>query len=196
MQRDKAILFMAVCFLAGFIIGAIAAIRFVSKEAPGPAPAVESSAPGGQVSTPTPKPPSKEEIASLENVLKTDPNNLNALVSLGNLYFDGNLYQKAIDVYSRALKINPRDADVRTDMAIMYRGVKDYDRAVKELQEAAAADPKHANSRFNLGIILLHDKKDFKGAVVAWEDYLKVDPTGERAEMVRKQIQELKALAK
>ena len=132
----------------------------------------------------------------LENAVKADPNNLNALVRLGNLYFDSNQPQKAIDVYSRALKIDPKNADVRTDMAVMYRNIKDYDKAIKELKQAAADNPKHTNSRYNLGIILLHDKKDFKGAIAAWEELLKIEPAGERADMIRSRLAQLREMAK
>jgi hypothetical protein len=44
--------------------------------------------------------------------------------------------------------------------------------------------------------VLQHDKKDMDGAIAAWEDFLKVEPSGERAEMARAEVQQLKALAK
>ncbi len=99
-------------------------------------------------------------------------------------------------MYTRALKIDPKNADVRTDMAVMYRNLKDFDRALKELKQAASDNPRHGNSRFNLGIILLHDKNDPKGAMAAWEEYLKVDPSGERANQVRQQLDQLRAMGK
>jgi Flp pilus assembly protein TadD len=101
-----------------------------------------------------------------------------------------------VDTYERALKIDPKNADVRTDMAIMLRGLKEYDRAVSELRQAAAMDPGHVNSRYNLGIILLHDKGDVKGAAAAWEDCLKAGATGEQAEKIREQLKKLRGLPK
>jgi cytochrome c-type biogenesis protein CcmH/NrfG len=194
MQKDKVILLIIISLLVGFIFGAVTGILYVSKEGPhGHGPAAPPS--GGAPPEPS-KVVSSEDIGRYEGVLKTDPNNFEALVSLGNLYFDSNQYQKAIDVYARALKIQPKNSDVRTDMALMYRNLKDYDRAIKELKEAAAQDPKHVNSRYNLGVILLHDKKDFKGTIAAWEDYLKVEPNGEKADMVRQRLEQLRQLAK
>jgi tetratricopeptide (TPR) repeat protein len=78
----------------------------------------------------------------------------------------------------------------------MYRAVKDYDGAIREFREAARLDPTHKNSRFNLGVVLQHDKKDINGAIAAWEAFLKVEPSGERADMARAEVQQLKALAK
>jgi tetratricopeptide (TPR) repeat protein len=81
-------------------------------------------------------------------------------------------------------------------MGIMYRKLGQFDRAIEEFRKAAQSDPKHANSRYNIGIVLLHDKEDIKGAIKAWEEYLKVEPQGEKADRVRAQMENLKKMAK
>jgi cytochrome c-type biogenesis protein CcmH/NrfG len=191
MQKDKVILLVIVSVLIGFIIGAYAGIRFATKEH-----ALGTGMEAAPDSPANPKAPSGEEISRLESALKGDPNNPRILVALGNSYFDAHQHRKAIDIYARVLKIEPKNADVRTDMAIMYRSLKEYDRAAKELRQAAADNPGHVNSRYNLGIVLLNDKKDVKGAVEAWEDCLRAGATGEQAGMIRQKLQELKELIK
>jgi cytochrome c-type biogenesis protein CcmH/NrfG len=189
-HKNNVILLIIVALLVGFVIGAIAGIKFSSKESPRPVAETDGAAPEN------PKIVSNEDLSHLQNILKEDSDNLKALISLGNLYFDSNEPQKAIDMYRRALKIDPANADVRTDMATMYRNLKDYDKAVKELREAASHNPKHANSRFNLGVVLLHDKKDYKGAITAWEEFLKVEPAGERADTIRQRLGQLRSMEK
>jgi cytochrome c-type biogenesis protein CcmH/NrfG len=196
MKNDKVILFVVIALLVGFILGAIAGIKYSSNDIRQPVAQMTPPEGGSAPPGPPPKPVSAEEINMLESAVRTDPNNLDALVRLGNIYFDANQPQKAIEAYERALKINPKNSDVRTDMAIMYRNLKDYDRAIAELKQAAADDPKHGNSRYNLGIILLHDKKDFKGAITAWESFLKIEPVGERADMIRGRLAQLREMAK
>jgi cytochrome c-type biogenesis protein CcmH/NrfG len=132
----------------------------------------------------------------LQGILKEDPKNLKALVDLGNLYFDTDQIDSAIQVYSRALELDPKNADVRTDMGIMYRRKGDPDRAISEFKKAAQDDPKHVNSRYNMGVVLLHDKADIKGAIQAWEQFLKVEPTGPRAENIRNQMEKMRNMAK
>ena len=188
MQKDKVILLVVVSLLIGFIAGAVTGIKFAPGTLhPAGTEAASQSQPAGM--------PSEEETRALERVVEREPNNLQAVISLGNKYFDAHQYRKAIDLYSRALKIDPKNADVRTDMAIMYRSLKEYDAAVRELKEAAAQNPGHVNSRYNLGIILLHDKKDIPGAIAAWEDCLKAGATGEQAETIRRQLKDLKGLS-
>jgi tetratricopeptide (TPR) repeat protein len=79
-------------------------------------------------------------------------------------------------------------------MGIMYRKLGEFDRAIEEFKKAAQSDPKHINSRYNLGLVLLHDKQDMKAAIKAWEDYLKVDPNSERAQRIRIQIEKMKTM--
>ena len=167
-------------------MGVGAGIRFSSRNILAPTVGLNSAMPRNM--------PSDADSRPLEDATAKDPNNLQALVALGNRYFDARQFQKAIDMYARALKIDPTNPDVRTDMAIMYRGLKDYDRAISELREAAVADPRHINSRYNLGIILLHDKGDVKGAIAAWEDCLKAGAAGDQADNTRQQIKALRDL--
>jgi tetratricopeptide (TPR) repeat protein len=190
MQKNNIALLVAVALFVGFVIGAVTGIQFSSKEVPMPVgQSHEAISENSKII-------SGDDLGFLQTILEKDPGNLKALISLGNLYFDANEPQKAINMYGRALKIDPVDADVRTDMAIMYRNLKDYDRALKELKQAALHNPKHANSRYNLGIVLLHDKEDYKGAIAAWEDFLKLEPAGERADTIRQRLGQLRSMAK
>ena len=196
MKKETVILAVVIAFLVGFITGATVAILKGKKGVEGPAMVQKpQTAP-----MPAPPGPSSLEVASkiqnLKDILKKDPKNLPAWVELGNLYFDSNQPKEAIEAYSQYLAIKPDNADVRTDMAIMYRNLGDVNRALEQFQKAAQSDPKHVNSRYNIGIVLLHDKQDIKGAIKAWEEYLKVDPKSERAERVRAQMANLKKMAK
>jgi tetratricopeptide (TPR) repeat protein len=72
-----------------------------------------------------------------------------------------------------------------TNMGVMLRGLGDFDGAIAGFRKAAQNHPNHANSRFQLGVVLLKDKKDVNGAINVWEDYLTVESKGERANWVR-----------
>jgi len=195
MKKETVILVVIIAFLVGFITGATVAILRGTKGVERPVMVQKP-----QMPTPTPKGPDPIEassrIQSLKDIIKKDPKNLPAWVELGNLYFDSGQPKEAIEAYSKYLTIKPDNPDVRTDMGIMYRALGDFDRAIEEFKKAAQNDPKHVNSRYNIGIVLLHDKGDIKGAIKAWEDYLKVDPKGERAERVRAQMENLKKMTR
>jgi tetratricopeptide (TPR) repeat protein len=188
-SRTNVILIAFVCLLVGFILGAtVAILKTQPMVAPTPAPMVG----------PTVKESGKnitadyeEEIRAAKSILEKDRNNLQALISLGNAYFDTDQYQQAIDAYSKALSIDPKNPDVRTDMGIMYRKLKQFDKAIEALRQAALDSPRHLNSRFNLGVVLKYDKNDFQEAIKAWEEFLKLNPDNDRATMVKQEIQDM-----
>jgi cytochrome c-type biogenesis protein CcmH/NrfG len=192
MKKEYAFLFIAVAFVAGIVAGVIATVLYEEKM-PVPPPSIKPSQ-----SSPAPAITAdiQKQITMLQGVLKEDPKNLKALVELGNLYFDTEQADSAIQIYARALELDPKNPDVRTDMGIMYRRKGDPDRALAEFRKAAQDDPKHVNSRYNTGVVLLHDKADIKGAIKAWEEYLKVEPTGPRAENIRSQMEKMRNMAK
>ena len=198
MKKETVILIVVIAFLVGFVAGATVAILRGTKGAEKVAMVQKPQmAPQG---APAPAPPAREsveatsQIQTLKEIVKKDPKNLPAWVELGNLYFDTDKPQEAIDAYSRYLAAKPDNPDVRTDMGIMYRKLGQFDKALEEFRKAARSDPKHVNSRYNIGLVLLHDKQDIQGAVKAWEEYLKVDPNSERAKRIRAQIEKMKSM--
>lgn len=118
-----------------------------------------------------------ETIKLLEQVVAQEPQNYEAWVNLGNNYFGTGQNKKAITAYDKALAINNGSADVWTDMGIMYRRTGQFDKALDSFGEAARRNPAHRQSRFNRGIVLLYDMKDTDGAIAAWEEVLKLEPT-------------------
>jgi cytochrome c-type biogenesis protein CcmH/NrfG len=193
MKKETAILAIVIAFVVGLVVGVLSFSVYKAGRKP-------AMVPKPQVAPmPTPGPLPQEfasKIQTLKAIVKKDPKNLPAWVELGNLYYDTQQPKEGIEAYSNYLAVKPDNADVRTDMAILYRNIGEIDRALQEFKKAAEADLKHANSRYNIGIILLHDKGDIKGAIKAWEDYLKVDPNSERSNRIRVQMENLKKMAK
>lgn len=126
--------------------------------------------------------------AQYKDVIAKDPKNYEAIVGLGHLYFDTGQPEKAIEMYQKALEINPNDANVRTDMGTMYRNLGNFDEAIEEFRKSASIDPKHEQSRYNLGVTLYQDKNDLKGAADAWEELLKINPNHPNAEGLKQAI--------
>jgi len=197
MKKETVILIVVIAFLVGFITGATVGILWIGAKAGAKAAMVQKPEMAPALGPPKPSPLEvASKIKTLNEILQKDPKNLPAWVELGNLYFDNDQPKEAIEAYSKYLAAKPDNPDVRTDMGIMYRRLGEFDRALEEFRKAAQSDPKHVNSRYNVGIVLLHDKQDIKGAIRAWEDYLKVDPKSERANRVRGQMETLKKMAK
>ena len=162
------------CTLVALAVGFFGGVMFTifksdTAAVPGP---IQAQAPQTQV----PQPDKSRMIAALEEETAKNPSNLDIWIQLGNEYFDSNQYEKAIHAYQKALELNPADANVWTDLGIMYRRSGNPQKAIECFDKAIAADPKHEPARLNKGIVLLHDMKDYNGAIKAWEELLEVNP--------------------
>ena len=190
--QNKAIL-VGSGFIAGLIVGVII-MNFTGSTGGSGGSKAPAPITGGQQQGPD-RVKLSRDIAQLEEIIGKDPNNYQALVQLGNDYFDLGEAQKSVDAYERAIAIKGDDPNVLTDMGIMYRQLKDFQKAIAAFRKAMAASPTHPQSRMNLGVVLMHDVGDKAGAIVAWEDYLRVAPGDPNAENIRRSIAELKGQA-
>jgi cytochrome c-type biogenesis protein CcmH/NrfG len=198
MKKETVILYVAIALVVGFIGGATVGILWMTKgtEKTAMVQKPQMALPGA----PAPAPPVRDtieaasQVQTLKEIVKKDPKNLPAWVELGNLYFDTDQPKEAIEAYSHYLAVKPDNPDVRTDMGIMYRKLGQFDKALEEFRKAARSDPKHVNSRYNIGLVLLHDKQDMQGAIKAWEEYLRVDPNSEKSQRIRAQIEKMKSM--
>ena len=198
MKKETAILAIAIALMVGFILGAVSYWRYSVGRRTGERPAMVQQPQVPPQATPQELPPAEvsAKIEALGDIVEKDPKNIAAWMELGNLYFDTDHPQEAIEAYSKYLAVKPDNADVRTDMGIMYRKLGDSDRALQEFRKAAQTDSTHVNSRYNIGVVLLHDKQDIKGAIKAWEEYLKVDSNSERAVRVKAQMERMRTMVK
>ncbi len=134
------------------------------------------------------------EIENYKEILRKDPNNLQALINIGNLYYDTRQDLLAIEHYRRALSLDPRNVNVRTDMAVCYRRSGNADRAIEELKKSISIDPGHGHSRYNLGVILIHDKNDIEGGIRAWEALLENIPDYPYRDSLKMEITRMRAM--
>jgi cytochrome c-type biogenesis protein CcmH/NrfG len=117
-----------------------------------------------------------KNILALEKEAAADPNNADTWIRLGNLYFDTDNFENAIRTYEKGLSLKPDNANVQTDLGVMYRRSGQPKKAVEAFDRAIKIDPTHEVSRFNKGIVLLHDLNNKEGALKAWEALVEMNP--------------------
>jgi cytochrome c-type biogenesis protein CcmH/NrfG len=164
-----ALLTLAIGFFGGVMFG-------IYRTAPVASMPPAQGMPTGTATSPQVSPELESQIAALEKAAAENPTNAETWIRLGNNFFDTNQFGKAIDAYSKAVELEPKNANVWTDMGVMYRRSGKPGEAIKAFDRAIAADPRHEVSRFNKGVVLLHDLDDTAGAIEAWEGLLGVNP--------------------
>jgi cytochrome c-type biogenesis protein CcmH/NrfG len=126
--------------------------------------------------------------APLLDQLQANPKSPDLLASIGNIYYDAQQYPLAVEYYTRALKLKPSDAAVRTDMATAYWYMGNADAAIAEFNQALAYEPNNPNTLFNLGIVKWKGKKDASGAADAWKRLLAANPNYEGKDKVQQML--------
>ncbi len=115
-----------------------------------------------------------DALASLE----TDPQDADALKTMGDFYFDAvnnaqqigdqaaaiNYSKKGVRYYEQYLQQQPKDNDARSDMASLLFYSGQTDAAIREVGRVLENDPKHINGNFNLGIFYLQGRRDLNAA--------------------------------
>lgn len=124
-------------------------------------------------------------IEEYRTILAEDPNNLAAIIGLGNAYSETASWSEAIHYYEQALKLDPKNADVRSDMGTAYRNIGMPDRALSEYRLALQHQPGNLNARYNMGIVYAFDLRDYKVAIHLWENILRIAPNHPQSAYMR-----------
>lgn len=174
-------------FVAGFLTGVLfSAWKMDSQSGPASAPPPAAMTEQGKQTE------IRNRIAGIEKMLEVNPGNLEALIQLGNDYFDTGNFEKAVGAYRKALAIDPRNTDVIVDMAIGYRRLGQPQEAAGHLKSALEIDANQAVALFNLGLIQRDDLKDYPAALDAWERFLKIAADSPHAVMVGPWVKKLR----
>lgn len=132
-----------------------------------------------------------ETIDELKRIVEKDPKNLQALIALGNIYYDGQKFEEALVYYKKALEIDPKISSVWTDMGTMYHQLGKVDSSIICFQKGVDFDSKNKAAWFNLGLVYAYDKKEEKKALWAWKRFLELSPDDPHVQMIRDEIEKL-----
>jgi len=172
-----------ICLLVGVVVGYLLRGSGAAQESGSRSQAQASQlpAPGtmgaSQISPEQLKHMADQQAAPLLSQLKANPSDPALLAQVGNLYYDAQLFQDAIDYYTRSLQADPKNTNIRTDMATAYWYLGDPDRALTEYDSILKQEPNKINALLNRGVVRWQGKMDVKGAVADWETLLKADPS-------------------
>ena len=184
--------------VAGTVFGLIVGWIIGTQQAPA-RPFAQAAAAPAPAQAPASMPPAapavvdEAQAAALRSIAEKDPANVQSRVQLGNMYFDTERYQDAIQWYEAALKLNPKDINVSTDLGVCFYYTNQPDRAIRQLAESLRIDPRHAKTLLNLGIVKAFGKQDLAGAAATWEEVIKIAPNSPEAQAAKRSLENLQA---
>lgn len=184
-----AIVFFGVGFLAGYIYDAqkkwnaqqrasAAGGAHIHDEMPGGA-AASSAAPGGAPQgLPEGHPPldTSAIVKTLAEQAAQNPKDPEPRLKLANFLYDQRQFAEAIQWYQRALELDPRNVNARTDLGTCYFNVGRHDDALREYRKSLETNPRHEPTLFNMIVVNLEGKHDLAAAQQAWDRLEKQNP--------------------
>ncbi len=130
-------------------------------------------------------------IFSLEQEIATSPDNVNALIELGDIYFDSKRYDEAILTFLTAEKITPANVHILNDLGLLYMSTGDNDTALKKFEAVLKIDPSHIHSLYYVGLVHRETGNTVK-ALQVFEEVLNLNPDPQLADAVQQEIAALK----
>ncbi len=200
---------LIIAFISMFLYGGVASLIDLFKPNPN-APAAVSADPVAAA-----KAQFETQVNALKALAESQPTSYTPQVNLANSYFDWALqlaqasqtstaaataatplWGSAKETYAKALAIKPGDPAVTTDFAIVTFYSGDTMSAIAIAEPVTKANPTFALAWLNLGMFYEASAQPAK-AIVAYERFLKLDPTGKlgNADYAKTQLTALKKAA-
>ena len=144
-----------------------------------------------------------QEIEQLQNTVDANPKDAASLIRLANMLHDVGMHNqmflnRAINAYSKYLKLKPTDPNARVDMGICYFEMARVDtnsaaswmtRSIQEMEAAFKSNPDHQPAAFNLGIVNLNAGNPEESA--KWfHKTMEINPTSELGKKAEQMLQQ------
>lgn len=197
----------AVAGLAATVALAAAAAGWLVSRAPSPSasaraprplartiPAEQVQAAAGDLEKHLQGDPTDAHLAAALAAVQRDPEDVDALLTVGYLYVQRREYAKAKGYYLRASQVDPRNLEARTHLGTVAYFLGDIYEALHHYRQVLAMDPDYKMALFEMGAALRYGKHDLPAAVAAWEHWLTLDPEAPEADQVRKLVAEARRM--
>jgi len=134
---------------------------------------------------------SMEKIQADKKTIEKDPNNVPALVSLGDANFMIQRFEKAQEYYERALKTDAKNLNIRLSLSNCYIFMQKPDESIRQLDMILATQKDQPEALYNKGLILLQSKGDPAAAKEAWSRLIAAHPDHPLARDVKDEMSRL-----
>lgn len=186
-KTESLILAVVVALALGFVGG----VAFSAYRASNGQPTVASTS---DTAGPALSAQQREQLQDLIEKTRSNPEDVTSWTLLGHLYFDTDQPQLAVDAYEKSLHLDDSRPDVWTDLGVMYRRTGAPQKAIQAFDHALSLNRRHEIAMFNKGVVLMHDLKEPRKALAAWELLVQVNPQAKTpgGQLVSELVEQLK----
>jgi tetratricopeptide (TPR) repeat protein len=185
-MKSESIVFAVAGMCFGVILGWVIASQQPAREAPAAAPPAAAAAAEGARQPP---PLDEARLKEANAKVSSEPQNASAHAEVGNIYFDAERWDDAIQSYERSLKIDAGNANVSTDLGVSYYYTNRTDEALAQFERSLKVDPNHTKTLLNKGIVLAFGKQDLAAAAEEWKKVVTLAPDSPEGQAARRALE-------
>jgi tetratricopeptide (TPR) repeat protein len=138
--------------------------------------------------------PIEQAIEAYRKVLELNPGAAGALVNLGTIYYRQRQFPQAERYYMEAIVADPSYPLAQFNLGNLYDEQGRLKEAFEYYRRTLELNPNYADAHFNLALLCERTGDPLK-AVSHWKAYLKLDHSGQWAEIARRQLERLRQAA-
>jgi len=135
--------------------------------------------------------PVEQAIEAYLKALELNPAAAGALVNLGTIFYRQRKLVDAEKYYREAIDADPNYPLANFNLGNLYDEQGRLEQAALYYRRALELSPNYADAHFNLALLCERTGDNLK-AVHHWKNYLKLDGSGQWAEIARKQLERLR----
>jgi len=126
-------------------------------------------------------------IEAYENALTQNPNYVEAMINLANIYYTKRAFERGRQLLERAVQLDPNNHTIYYNLGNLYDEAAELDKSIKSYHRALELYSEYEPALFNLALV--YERLGLVGkAKSIWQKYLEVDPKGEWAEIAREHL--------
>jgi tetratricopeptide (TPR) repeat protein len=138
--------------------------------------------------------PVEEAVTAYRKAVELNPSAAGALVNLGTIHYRQRRFAEAEKYYRDAISADPGYPLAEFNLGNLYDEQSRLAEALEHYRRALQLNPHYADAHFNLAL-LSERTGDPLRAVHHWKAYLKLDSSGQWAEIARRQLDRLREAA-
>ena len=135
--------------------------------------------------------PVEKVLEAYQKVVELNPAAAGALVNLGTIHYRQRKFGEAERYYKQAIAADPSYPLAEFNLGNLYDEQGRLPDAFHHYRRTLALNPQYADAHFNLALLCERTGDTLK-AVLHWKIYLKLDRTGQWAEIARRQLERLR----
>lgn len=200
-----ALVFLGIGFLAGYVYKAQKSLNPDNTVAAAQRPGRDGDASQAQNVTASPSssdlPPGHPPIdngaiiQTLEQQSAANPQDPAPPLKLADYFYDQGEFEQAIGWYQKALKLNPKDVNASTDLGTCYFNLGRPDDALRQFHNSLTIEPRHQPTLYNIVVVLMEGKHDYKAARQAWGTLHRLNPDYPNLDRLKQRLDEARAVS-